>query len=347
MNGPELRIDLDDFAANLTVVRTRVAPAQLMLVVKDDAYGHGLERIVGRAVTEGVGWFGAFDVRESLRARRAAGPGARVFSWLTVGRQEIADALSSDIDLGVGDAGFLDDIAAVAAASGRTARVHLKIDSGLHRNGIRPEDWPQAIEQARRFERAGSIRIVGVWSHIAEASDREDDAARGVFDAAVRVAEDAGAELEVRHLAASAASFARPEFRYDLVRVGAFCYGVRSSGGPAEADLGIRPIATLRAPVTHVADHGVTIGVGALHGLPSSLAKHAALEPANGRLNVDDVGLFHTTVGPWPRTAVGDEVTVFGPDAASATDLAEAIGTVGEEILVRVSPLVPRVYRGD
>jgi len=347
MNEPELRIDLDDFAANLTVVRAHVAPAQLMLIVKDDAYGHGLEQIIRRAVVEGIGWFGAFDVRESLRARRAAGPRARVFSWLTVGRDQIADALSSDIDLGVGDAGFLDDVAAVAGASEETARVHLKIDTGLHRNGIRPEDWPMVVDRARAFERAGRIRVVGVWSHLAEASDQEDDAARGIFDEAVRAAEDAGFALEVRHLAASAASFARPQFRYDLVRVGAFCYGVRSAGGPAEADLGVRPVATLLAPVTHVADRAVSIGVGALHGLPSSLARHAVLAPAQGRIAVEDIGPFHTSVSPWPHAAVGDDVTVFGPDAASATDLAETIGTVGEEILVRVSPLVPRVYRGE
>ena len=347
MNGPQLRIDLDTFASNLGVVRARVAPAKLMLVVKDDAYGHGLDRIVRRAVAEGVRWFGSFDVREALRTRVAAGEDARVFSWLTADVNEIRMALAARIDLGVGDAGFLDDVAAVAGASGRTARVHLKIDTGLHRNGIRPEEWPSVVDRARAFERAGRIRVVGVWSHLAEASDREDDAARGIFDEAVRAAEDAGFALEVRHLAASAASFARPQFRYDLVRVGAFCYGVRSAGGAAEADLGIRPIATLLAPVTHVADHAVSIGVGALHGLPSSLARHAVLAPAQGRIAVEDIGPFHTTVSPWPHAAVGEDVTVFGPDAASATDLAETIGTVGEEILVRVSPLVPRVYRGE
>ena len=347
MNGPQLRIDLDTFASNLGVVRARVAPAKLMLVVKDDAYGHGLDRIVRRAVAEGVRWFGSFDVREALRTRVAAGEDARVFSWLTADVNEIRMALAARIDLGVGDARFLEDIAAVALDEGASARVHLKIDTGLHRNGIRPEDWPMVVDRARAFERAGRIRVVGVWSHLAEASDQEDDAARGIFDEAVRAAEDAGFALEVRHLAASAASFARPQFRYDLVRVGAFCYGVRSAGGPAEADLGVRPVATLLAPVTHVADHAVSIGVGALHGLPSSLARHAVLAPAQGRIAVEDIGPFHTTVSPWPHAAVGEDVTVFGPDAASATDLAETIGTVGEEILVRVSPLVPRVYRGE
>ncbi len=347
MSGPVLRIDLDDFAANITVVRARVAPAQLMLVVKDDAYGHGIERIVRRAAAEGVRWFGSFDVREAIRARSAAGPEARIFSWLTVGRTEIAEALAADIDLGVGDAGFLEDIAAVAGEAGAVARVHLKIDTGLHRNGIRPEDWPVVLERSRALEHDGVVRIVGVWSHIAEASDREDDDARTLFDDAVTAAEAVGFTLEVRHLAASAASFARPEFRYDLVRVGAFCYGVRSAGGPGEPDLGIRPIAALSAPVTHVSEHAVTLGVGSLHGLPSTLARRADLATGRGRMSVQHVDFGHTEVAAWPHAAIGDEVTVFGAGAASATDLAETIGTVGEEILVRVSPLVPRIYRGE
>jgi alanine racemase len=347
MSGPVLRIDLGVFAANLAAVRARVAPAELMLVVKDDAYGHGIERIVRRASAEGVRWFGSFDVREALRTRLIAGPAARIFSWLTVGRTEIADALSADIDLGVGDAGFLEDIASVARSADTVARVHLKIDTGLHRNGIRPEDWMSVLERARALGAEGVVRVVGVWSHIAEASDHEDDEARAVFDAAVAAAEAAGFPLEVRHLAASAASFARPEFRYDLVRVGAFCYGVRSAGGPGEAALGIRPIAALSARVTHVDDHAVTLGLGSLHGLPSALAARARLSTAQGRLAVRHVSLTHTVIDAWPHAAVGDEVVVFGPDAASATDLAEAIGTVGEEILVRVSPLVPRITRGE
>jgi alanine racemase len=347
MTSPALRIDLHDFAANLAAVRARVAPAELMLVVKDDAYGHGIERIVRRASAEGVRWFGSFDVREALRTRRAAESRARIFSWLTVGRGEIAEALSADIDLGVGDAGFLEDVAAVAREAGAVARVHLKIDTGLHRNGIRPEDWAAVTGTARSLEDEGVVRVVGVWSHIAEASDREDDDARALFDEAVAVAEAAGFALEVRHLSASAASFARPEFRYDLVRVGAFCYGVRSAGGPSASDLGIRPIAALSARATHVDDHAVTLGVGSLHGLPSALAARAHLSTTQGRLAVRHVDLAHTIVDAWPHAAVGDEVIVFGPDAASATDLAEAIDTVGEEILVRVSPLVPRVYRGE
>ena len=347
MTGLRLHIDLDAFAANLTAVRDRITPARLMLVVKDDAYGHGLEPIVRRAAAEGVRWFGAFDVREALLTRTVAGHGARVFTWLTVGAAGIGAALAAELDLGVGDADFLEEIAAVARRVDATARVHLKVDTGLHRNGIRPEEWGTVIDRARSLADSGRIRLVGVWSHIAEASDEEDDAARAAFDAAVATAEAAGFDLEVRHLSASAAAFARPEFRYDLARVGAFCYGIRSAGGPDEAELGIRPIASLTAPVTHLADHAVTIGIGALHGLPSTLAKRAALAAGGRPLDVLRVDETHGLVAPWPHARIGDEFTVFGPDGRSATDLAETIGTVGEEILVRVSPLVPRSYSGE
>jgi len=346
VTGPELRVDLNALAANIAVARARVAPAQLMLVVKDDAYGHGLAPIVTRAAAEGVTWFGAFDVREALATRAAVGHDARIFSWLTVGPDQIAAALAAEIDLGVGDAGFLEQIASVARSAGATARVHLKIDTGLHRNGIRPEEWDAILARAASFSAEGLVRVVGVWSHIAEASDAEDDAARAVFDVAIAAAETAGFALEVRHLSASAASFARPEFRYDLARVGAFCYGIRPAGGPGQDELGIRPVAALAATVTRVGDYAVTLGVGSLHGLPSTLATRASVHVSGHRQEILHVSETHTTLAPWEGAVVGAEVWVFGPDGTSATDLAEEIDTVGEEILVRISPLVERTYRG-
>ena len=346
MITPRLEVDLATLGSNIAAVRARVAPAELMLVVKDDAYGHGLAAVVARAFAAGVHWFGAFDVRDALETRRVAGDGPRIFSWLTVGAEEITLALDADVDLGVGDADFLDDVARTARHVGGIARVHLKIDTGLHRNGIRPEDWTGVLERARLLQDEGSIRLVGVWSHIAEASTRDDDDARAAFEEAVRAAETAGFALEVRHLAASSASFDRSEFRYDLVRIGAFCYGIRSAQGVSEATLGIRPAASLIARVIHVGDTAVVLDVGSLHGLPSTLAGRATLRSPTGSVEVRHVGLTRTIVSPWLGVATGEEVRVFGAGVRSATDLAERIDTVGEEILLRVSPLVPRVFVG-
>jgi alanine racemase len=343
MTGARLRVDLGRLLADIDTVRDRIAPAQYMLVVKNDAYAHGVDRVVAEAAAHGVEWFGAFDVPMGVRARVAAGPDAHVFSWVTVGRAEIATALDADIELGVGDAGYLEDVASVSA--GRRARVHLKIDTGLHRNGIRPEDWPAFVARAAELEDSGDIRVVGIWSHIAETSDEDDDIARGLYFDAVGIARAAGLDPEVLHLAASAAGFARPEYRLDLVRFGAFSYGIRSTGGD-DID-GIVPAATLLAPVTRVDGETVEVAYGSLDGLPSTLAGRVDVGTPGGSRRLLAVGETSLTIAAWPDARVGDGVAIFGPGSigeSSATTLAEAIGTVGEEIMVRVSPLVPREY---
>src|SRR5699024_7346914 len=146
-----------------------------------------------------------------------------------------------------GDVGYLERVAGAAARADRVCDVHLKIDTGLHRNGVRPEEWAAFCARAAELERVGRIRVVGIWSHIAEASDAEDDLSRDAFDRAVAEARRAGLRPHTRHLAASAAAWHRPEFRYDLVRIGAFCYGVRSEDGPEIP--GTAPVSSLVARV--------------------------------------------------------------------------------------------------
>jgi alanine racemase len=343
-----LRVDLDAIRGNIARIRATVAPAGLMLVVKDDAYGHGLGPIVRTAAAAGVEWFGAFDVRTGSAVRAELGSRARIFAWIAASREDLEVAIADELDLGIGDSALLEDLADAARSAGTPARVHLKIDTGLHRNGVRPENWPGFVTRAAELEADGTIDVVGVWSHIAEASDADDDDARTIFDWAIAHARRVGLRPSMRHLAASAAAFARPEFRYDMVRVGAFCYGIRSAGGPSATDLGLVLAASLNADVVSVEDDAVTIGIGALDGVPSSLAGLAEVGTPDGArrlMSVDTASRVET----WPGAAVGDVVTVYGAGdrgESSATDLAEIIGTIGEEIAVRVSPLVPREYVG-
>jgi alanine racemase len=342
-----LHVDLDVLEANIARVRATVSPAELMLVVKDDAYGHGLEPVVRAASGAGVIWFGAFDVRTACAVREAAGEDARIFAWIAASRGDLEAAVAARIDLGVGDADLLEEIADAARDAGSRVRVHLKIDTGLHRNGVRPEQWPGFVSRAAALHSEGVIDVVGIWSHIAEASDAEDDEARGVYEWALAEAEAVGLRRMTRHLAASAASFARPEFRYDMVRVGAFCYGIRSAGGPSADDLGLRPIGTLHADVVEVAGQYVRVDLGWLHGLPSSLRLRSSVGTPAGSRQLIDIGRSDSLVASWPGAGAGDTVAIYGPGAAgevSATDLAELIGTIGEEIALRVSPLVERRY---
>jgi alanine racemase len=334
-----LEIDTRAFRDNIAAVAARVAPGEMMLVTKDDAYGHGLEWAVREAHEAGVRWIGSYDVPSALRIR-AALPDVRIFAWVTSSADEVAEAIRAGIDLGVGTAEYLRRVITEAERAARRAHVHLKIDTGLHRNGIRPEDWAETVADARRAEDAGLLRVAGVWSHLAEASDAEDDAAQGEFLSAVDVLRGAGGTPEHLHLTASAASWARPELRGTLNRIGAFCYGIRSADGP-ELD-GIRPVASLRADVVDVSEDRVRIDIGALDGLPSNLVG-AVLGGPNAPRIVHIDGTW-TELALWAGATVGDSVTVFGADGPSATDLAERIDTVGEEILTRVSPLIPRRY---
>ncbi|WP_232304541.1 alanine racemase [Microbacterium sp. XT11] len=343
MMRPELRLHTARLRANIDAVRARIAPSELMFVMKDDAYGHGLTWATETAEQAGLGWYGSYDVRGGLEIRRVLETPARVFAWATSSDDEVDAALLHDIDLGVGTLEYLDRVIARAERLGQCARVHLKIDTGLHRNGVLGEDWADALTRVRAAENAGLVDFAGIWSHLAEASDDEDDDAQKAFLDAVDAASATGPQPGALHLTASAASWWRPELRGSLSRIGAFCYGIRSADGP-ELE-GVTPAADLVAFVTEVEDDRVTLGIGAFDGLPSTLVGVDVGTPA-GLRPLTGIGATSAEVRGWPGVAVGDEVRVFGAGdrgESNATTLAERIGTVGEEILTRLTSRVRRV----
>lgn len=342
MTRAELRLSSERFVQNIEAVRARIAPSTLMLVMKDDAYGHGITWAVETAERAGVDWFGSYDIAGGLEIRRVLERPARVFAWATSTDAEIDEALLQQIDLGVGTEEYLSRIIARATVLGMRARVHVKIDTGLHRNGVLFEDWAATMAVVRGAQESGAIELVGVWSHLAEASDAEDDDAQRVFLSAVAAATESGAEPEWQHLTASAASWWRPELRGSMSRIGAFCYGIRSADGP---DLdGVRPVAELTATVNEVRGDDAVIAIGSFDGLPSSLAG-MPLGTESGQRTLASIG--HTTsVVTGGGLAAGDRVWLFGcgdHGESSATTLAERIDTVGEEILTRLTSRVRRV----
>ncbi|MFJ4045299.1 alanine racemase [Microbacterium sp. NPDC089987] len=341
MTGPVLEISRGAFRRNIAAVQRRLSPSDLLLVMKDDAYGLGIDWAVREASAVGVTWFGGYDIPTALRIRALTEQ--RVYAWATSSRGEIAQAIAADIDLGVGSAAYLDDVITEAETAGARVRVHLKIDTGLHRNGFRPEQWQDAIATAVAAERRGSVTVSGVWSHLSEASDAEDDAAQRVFLDAVAQLVAAGGEPEVLHLTASAAAWWRPELRGSLSRIGAFCYGIRSADGPALEGLSL--IARLTAPVEQVGADAIRVGIGAFHGLPSIL-RGAQIATPGGLRRIIDISGSTLTVEPWAGATAGQRVVLFGPGAAGepdATALAEHVDTVGEEIITRLTPAVRRL----
>lgn len=365
--GAVAAIDLDALRHNLGVAR-EAAGVPVMAVVKADAYGHGLVPCALAAREAGAEWLGVALLQEAV-ALRDAGVEGRILAWLGVPGGPWEECVALDVDLGISALWALDEVRAAARATGRRARVQLKADTGLSRNGATAADWPALVAAAVEAEAEGAVVVTGLWSHLACADEPAHPSVAvqlAAFDDAVAYAEAAGLRPEVRHLANSAGAFAIPAARHDLVRVGIHMYGLSSGVAPA-SDLGLRPVMSLRARFASVkrvpAGSGVSYGqeyttsaeatlglvpVGYADGLPRAAASAGPLLAAGrlrtvaGRVCMDQVVV---DLGDDPAEA-GDEVVIFGADGPSADDWAAVCGTIGYEIVTRIGPRVPRVVLG-
>ncbi|MEY3732970.1 MAG: hypothetical protein RL347_329 [Actinomycetota bacterium] len=364
----EAIIDLGVLRSN---IRHLMGPAcgdddiQRMVVVKADAYGHGAAEVARTARHEGVPWLGVALPSEAL-ALRAAGDDGRVLAWLYVpGDPDLVECVAQDVDLGVGSLDMLDSVVLAAESAGRTARVHLKIDTGLGRGGCSPTQWADLVARAVS---APASEVVGVWSHLANADVPDDSATDdqiAVFERALDVATRAGVSPEVRHLASSGAALSRPDARYDLVRLGIATYGI--APGPAIDMAALTPVMTLtagvvatkRVPEGHGASYGLTwraprettlalVPLGYGDGLPrtardAQVAVGGRRYPIVGRIAMDQVII---DVGDDPVVS-GDEVLVWGPGHTgepTASDWAMWDDTIGYEVVTRLGSRVPRRY---
>ncbi|MDR3202205.1 MAG: alanine racemase, partial [Bifidobacteriaceae bacterium] len=221
-------VDLDAIRANTAELRRRAGQAELMGIVKANAYGHGLVPSARAALAGGATWLGAAQLTEAL-ALRAAIPGPPILAWLFAPGAPLREAVRAGIDLGVASDWALDAVGRAARAEGVQARVHLKIDTGLGRSGVPPEAWEAFVGRALRAEADGLVRALGCWSHFAYADAPDHPTVRAqkeVFRRAVETAEDLGARFEVRHLANSAALVTDAGANFDLVRPGLALYGL-------------------------------------------------------------------------------------------------------------------------
>ncbi|MFB9308889.1 alanine racemase [Agromyces hippuratus] len=366
----EAVVDLDAVRENVRTLAAAVAPARTMAVVKANAYGHGAVPVARAALSAGAEWLGVADIAEA-HALRDAGIDAPLLAWLHDPGADFGPAIARDIDLGVSSREQLEAIVAAAASVGTAARVHLKLDTGLSRSGVAPEHWPGVVARAAELEAAGRLRVRGLFSHLANTSPDEDAAQLAAFELGIAQAEAAGLRAEVRHLASTAGALRLPAARFDLVRIGIGAYGIPPFGdGTTAADLGLRPVMTLRGRVAAVRriepGTGVSYGhtwradrptnlalvpLGYADGIPRQASGRGevwiagARRPVVGRIAMDQ---FVVDVGEDP-VATGDEVVLFGDPqtgAPSADEWGDAADTIGYEIVTRIGARVPRRYLG-
>ncbi|MFG2964332.1 alanine racemase [Streptomyces sp. NPDC048288] len=370
-------IDLAALRANVRTLRALAPGAALMAVVKSDAYGHGALRCARAAVEAGASWLGTATPEEALALRADPGLPAdvRIMCWLWTPGGPWREAIEAGLDVSLSGMWALREVVAAAREAGRPARVQLKADTGLGRNGCQPADWPELVAEALRAQAEGLVRITGLWSHFACADEPGHPSVAAqltLFREMLAHAEGQGVRPEVRHIANSPATLTLPESHFDLVRTGIALYGVSPSPelGSA-ADFGLRPVMTLSASlalVKHVpGGHGVSYGhhyvtpgettlglvpVGYADGIPRHASGTGPVlvggkwRTAAGRIAMDQ---FVVDLGG-DEPEVGSEAVLFGPGdrgEPTAEDWAQAAGTIAYEIVTRIGTRVPRVYVND
>ncbi|UCN15278.1 alanine racemase [Cellulomonas iranensis] len=376
-----VEVDLAAVRHNLRVLRTAAGQAQVMAVLKADAYGHGLLPVARTALAAGTTWFGVARASDALRLRTALRPAdARVLTWLHTPGAPFARLLDADVDVSVGAPWALEEVAAAARDTGRVARVHLKVDTGMGRNGVGRDALVPLVRRAASLAATGRVEVVGLWTHLACADTpghpaTHDQVAR--FEDATDVLRAAGIEVPLRHVAASAATLTDPHLHYDLVRPGLATYGLSPlpPGDPRASTL--TPAMTLRSRLAAVrtVPPGTPVSYGSEHrtvrrtvlglvplGYADGVPRHASTDgrgPARvhvngraarvvGRICMDQLVV---DLGPRAGDAPGDAVTLFGPPGAggvpTAAHWAASAGTITYEVVSRASAALPRTYRDD
>ena len=359
-----IELDLDHLSFNLARIRERVG-VEVMPVVKNDAYGHGLVPVTAHLVGEGIRWVMVAKLLEAERLR-AAGIECEVL---------VMDVLFTDaqcdrvIEQGLTMAVFTEEAAlrldAAGRRRGRVAQVFVKVDTGLRRVGVRHDLAPDLIE---RIARMPNVRVAGVFSSFMQHPDRDREMLER-FEAVCAEVERRGVEIPFRTMASTNAIFHAPDAWLDMVRPAMCLYGVHPFDGDAESGLELRQVLSMKARIEYVKEvakgDSVTyfgtftapapMRIGTLHigfrdALPRELANKARFG-VGGRImpGVGTIALNHALLDLTGTDAVaGDEVEVFAREGAnSLRAMASAAGWMVYSLMNHLSPDIPRVcYRG-
>jgi len=364
-------IDLAAFRSNVAALKEH-AGVPVMVVVKADGYGHGILACAREARAAGAEWLGVATPTEALTLREAGDTGP-MLAWLYGIDEDLTPLVAADVDVSAQSVEQIGQVVSAAAVAERQARVHLKIDTGLSRNGTPAYDWQRVCAAAAEAEHAGALAIVGIWSHFAAADEPGHPSVplqMEAFQRAYEQARAAGLEPTLRHLSNSAGALVVPEARLDLVRVGIAAYGIDPAPGIAAlAGVALRPVMRLRAQLVNVkqieagagvsygwtwtAEATTTVGLVPL-GYGDGIPRHAGNRawagwagtrvPVRGRICMDQ---FVVELGVGRVAQPGEEVIIFGPGdhgEPTAADWAAWCDTIGYEIVTRIGTRVPRRY---
>jgi alanine racemase len=364
-------VSLGRVRSNFDVVRSLVGPdVKIMAMVKSNAYGHGIKTISETLLNAGAHYLGVAYLEEAVYLRKS-GITAPILVCGAINTDQIADFLMYDIEITSSSIDKSEAISSVAKRLGKTAKVHLKIDTGMERIGVH---WYNAERFIERTLELANIRVNGVFSHLAKAeSDKEFTKTQvGRFAKVADFMERKNSLPELVHLANSAAIIGTPDSHFTMVRPGIMLYGYNPFGYDPDRDFGgrkILPAMTLKTKVSYFKvcppgagisyNHSyvtksqtriVTLPLGYGDGYNRLLSNkgEAVIRgksyPIVGTVCMDqvmvDIGMDGTAYN-------GDDVLLFGEMNTSRIpleSLCDKIGTITYEFLCNISLRVPRIY---
>jgi alanine racemase len=366
-------VDLDALAHNVTAIRRHIGDhVTLMAVVKANGYGHGAE-VVARTVlaaAPGATWLALNHVQPAV-ALRKAGIAAPIMLLGYIPESSARTVVEYDLRVAVTSMRLGQALSAAAAAAGKVAPFHVKVDTGMGRFGVAPDD---AVDFIGAVQRLPGLRLEGVFTHFSCADwldrcwvDRQLQVYRDVLTEL----QSAGIHVPMKHVANSAATLAHPDTHLDAVRVGIALYGLRPSTQVAPS-VALRPALTLRSRVaqvrtmppgtgisysrTHVTDETACMALvpcGYGDGFLRLTSNRGAVlirgqrAPIRGRVCMDTMVVDVTHI---EGAAAGDEVVLIGQQGADAITAEEVAGwaeTINYEVVTHLLPRLPRVYLRD
>ena len=359
-----VEVNLNAISNNIKLVKSKTQ-AQILAVVKADAYGHGLIPVAKCAVDAGATWLGVALLEEAISLREA-GIKVPIISWLTPPSSDFKQAIELDIDLAIPSLKHLEVIVAAGKALGKKPRVHIEVDTGMTRGGLLGE-WPEFLIAAK----GADIEVVGFWSHFARADEPDEIANQSQmleFESKLAQLIATGITPKYIHLANSAATLTNPNSHKNIVRLGIAMYGLSPDVNTlgSSQNLELEPAMTLKAeihlvkrvPAGSPVGYGGTqttlrdtklaiITIGYSDGIPRNASSAAGVFVAGrkaaiiGRVSMDQ---FVVDLGADSNAVAGEIVEVFGANGYSIDDWAAASGTINYEIVTRIAARVPRIY---
>ncbi len=368
-------VDLGAITANVRALSNAAGTSLFCAVVKANGYGHGSVQAAAAALRGGATMLAVALVEEAVVLRDAGiNSPVLLLSEAPVGSEPAVAAL--DLIATVYSEGAVDRLSAAAGSAGTTARVHIKVDTGMRRVGCRPE---AAVALAKRVAAAPNVLHVGTFTHLAVAdvptlSYTAEQLHR--FEQVLADMRMAGVDPGVVHAANSAGTIAHATARYDMVRCGIAIYGQAPDAGldPAAYGVELRPAVQVVSHVSHVktvpagarASYGLayeypceslvaTIPVGYADGIPrrwSAVGGQVLIggrrRNIGGRVTMDQIVIdCGPAIDPASQVSIGEEVVLIGrqgDEEISAWELAVRLDTIAYEITCGLSARLPRVY---